>query len=285
MIEIVCPSCGARYQVPDDSIGPEGRKVTCSGCSHKWRAYREEAPAAVAAGPSGAVTAGAGEAEGDDRVGRSAADFGEEAPAAAAGSAGREQQMDNIRRMLDDLKRSSDDAPGPDPDAAAARPSRPEPSRRYREEQHDEALDDEAEVDPLRSRIEQAGRQGKEARPSNYDAARLRRMHEKRARRLQKAKERKRRSSGFLTGFTLVAVVAAIMLGLYVMRPQIVASSPELAPAMNQYVVTVDRYRVALDEATADWRAWVAERVGPMLGGEEGEAEPQQQGEPAGTAQ
>ncbi len=38
MIEIVCPSCHARYQLPDGSIGPEGRKVSCSSCSHKWRA-------------------------------------------------------------------------------------------------------------------------------------------------------------------------------------------------------------------------------------------------------
>ncbi len=43
MIEIVCPSCQARYQLPDGSIGPEGRKVSCSSCTHKWRAYGEGA--------------------------------------------------------------------------------------------------------------------------------------------------------------------------------------------------------------------------------------------------
>ena len=38
MIEIVCPSCQARYQLPPGSIGPGGRNVSCASCSHKWRA-------------------------------------------------------------------------------------------------------------------------------------------------------------------------------------------------------------------------------------------------------
>lgn len=288
MIEIVCPSCGARYQVPDESIGAEGRRVTCSNCSHKWRAYRdaasEEGVDSLEREP--AEQAQAVEAPVVDATPEPAETAEQAAAGGGAKSGSREEQMDAIRRMLDDLKRNSEDEPEPEP--AAQRTSRPEPSPRRRDDEEEELED--AETDPLKSRIAQldkSGRAGKASeRPSNYDAAKLRRMHEKRARRLQRAKERKRRSGAFLTGFTLVTVVAATMVGLYVLHPQIVASSPDFAPAMDEYVVTVDRYRLALDEATADWRGWVEERVGPLLGAEDGAPqEAQQQSEPETTAQ
>ena len=32
---IICPSCGKRYKVADDSLG-KGRKVRCANCSHRW---------------------------------------------------------------------------------------------------------------------------------------------------------------------------------------------------------------------------------------------------------
>jgi hypothetical protein len=196
---------------------------------------------------------------------------------------GREEQMDAIRRMLDDLKRNSEDEPEPQPEAEARRQTaRPEPSRsRYSD---DEDLD-EGDVDPLKSRISQMDKSGKAERPSNYDAAKLRRMHEKRAKRLQRAKERQRKSGAFVTGFTLVGVVTAAMVMLYVMHPQIIASQPQLEPAMNDYVVTVDRYRLALDEATAGWQAWLQENVGPLLGSAEealtGDSEEPATAEPA----
>ena len=33
---LTCPSCQARYVVPDSAIGPAGRKVRCAGCRHSW---------------------------------------------------------------------------------------------------------------------------------------------------------------------------------------------------------------------------------------------------------
>ncbi len=290
MIEIVCPSCGAQYQVPDDSIGPEGRKVTCSSCSHKWRAYAPGAAAETVAEPDIAVSgkpygereshAGAPPAEstaGGEDAGVTAEREAGEAPQPGTQSApgGREEQMDAIRRMLDDLKRNAEDDPEPEPEPETPRPASPQPTMRRRDDE--DTVAEDTGGDPLRSKIRQLEGGGQQAKPANYDASRLRKMHERRAKRLQKAKERKRKSGAFLTGFTLVAAVAATMVGLYVLQPQIIAASPEMEPAMNEYVVTVDRYRIALDQATADWRAWASERIDQLTGGEEGQTGQEQE--------
>ena len=58
------------------------------------------------------------------------------------------------------------------------------------------------------------------------------------------------------------------MVGLYVMRPQIIAAAPQMGPALNEYVVTVDRYRVNMNEATAEWKVWLVERIDGLTGKE-----------------
>ena len=92
----------------------------------------------------------------------------------------------------------------------------------------------------------------------------MRRLHEKRAKKLQRSRERRKKSGAFVTGFTLVAMVTATFVGLYVLQPQIIAASPRMEPALTEYVVTVDRYRVELNETTAEWKTWLVERIGAL---------------------
>jgi predicted Zn finger-like uncharacterized protein len=35
---LTCPACATRYSVADDAIGPAGKAVRCTGCSHRWTA-------------------------------------------------------------------------------------------------------------------------------------------------------------------------------------------------------------------------------------------------------
>lgn len=35
-MRLVCPNCGAQYEVPDDVIPDSGRDVQCSNCGHTW---------------------------------------------------------------------------------------------------------------------------------------------------------------------------------------------------------------------------------------------------------
>ncbi len=31
-----CPSCNAQYDLPDDAVGPKGRRVKCTSCAYTW---------------------------------------------------------------------------------------------------------------------------------------------------------------------------------------------------------------------------------------------------------
>lgn len=53
---LVCPSCEAKFNVPDGAIPPEGRTVRCAKCKHSWKAFpnqlkRPAAPAPAPAAP------------------------------------------------------------------------------------------------------------------------------------------------------------------------------------------------------------------------------------------
>lgn len=36
---ITCPACDAQYLLPDDAVGPNGRRVKCTTCAHVWTSY------------------------------------------------------------------------------------------------------------------------------------------------------------------------------------------------------------------------------------------------------
>lgn len=38
---LTCPQCSTQFAVPDNAIPPEGRKVRCAKCKHKWHQYPE----------------------------------------------------------------------------------------------------------------------------------------------------------------------------------------------------------------------------------------------------
>lgn len=38
---ITCPSCATRYEIPTENLGPGGRMVRCTACSHRWFVGRD----------------------------------------------------------------------------------------------------------------------------------------------------------------------------------------------------------------------------------------------------
>lgn len=56
---LVCPSCDSKFNVPDNAIPPEGRKVRCAQCGHAWHATHRDKlkprPAPARAAPAAPV--------------------------------------------------------------------------------------------------------------------------------------------------------------------------------------------------------------------------------------
>ncbi|MEM6906708.1 MAG: zinc-ribbon domain-containing protein [Pseudomonadota bacterium] len=112
MAEIICPNCGARYNIPDDVLGENGRKVTCSVCGHTWHAMPagEEAPLVLddpVAAPEPMEAAAAAAAVAAPAMAEAAA---ERTPSAQDLRAARAKQLAEIRQIVDEVQSAPDPA-------------------------------------------------------------------------------------------------------------------------------------------------------------------------------
>ena len=318
-MELICPSCEARYHVPETSIGEKGRQVSCMNCGHSWHAFP---PLILGSSSAPPTTASPGiDFQAPPRPGRSSAAFVPSEPAdtssptaapsfapptapaapgtssAAASTASsapitppsrapepargsessRSEQLAEIREMLAEVQSEEraaaaltpedDDRtkPGAKPQprlnpGAAAMPAAPgaaEAPPRHEPLDLDDTDDDDSNgSDPLRRRMAMHDRSAEKKRT---DVERLRRRHDRRARRQNRARDVG--SGAFLTGFLLVVMIAAAMTALYILQPQIVARMPGTEQMLADYVNTVDGARISLAEAYQSARVWVLELI------------------------
>lgn len=279
-MRLICPNCGAQYEV-DESVIPEaGRDVQCSNCGNAWfqmsaaqlRA-QEEAAAATDATPDG--TEEWVEAEVPDEA---AAEVSAEDAAAEVADA-----------TPPPVPEPAEPEPEPEPDAT---PVEPEPKRKtlddavmnvLREEAARERRAREAEGGPVAAEPEMAAvavaalAAGAAVREDDSDISRedysdddavisrasrrellpdieeinstLRATSDRggEAASMDAPETLRRRRSGFRMGFSTAIVIAAFLLLLYVMAPAIAARIPAAAPALDVYVGAVDGFRVWLD--------------------------------------
>ena len=306
-MELICPSCEARYQVPDGSIGEKGRQVSCMNCGHGWHAFPplvlgapgqtpltspgwqgSEPAAPRVAEPVQPVAVAADEGpriHGDMTRGWARQPAEGTSPTDSAGreNRSRSEQLAEIRELMAEVQ--SEQSPSEFRETGAAiddtathrsdSDANPEGTPREQaqalfdqteraetassgEERRANADPDETEADPLRQRLGRQAEQKVQAKPT--DVRRLRRRHDKRER--QRKHARAAGSGAFMTGFLLVAMVAAVMIALYMLSPQIVERVPSTENAMNQYVETIDGWRVSVAETYESVKGWVAEKMG-----------------------
>jgi len=258
VVEIECPNCGARYQGPEEALGPKGRDVTCSSCGNVWHAVP------VPEGPIDVTSIGGVQTQPPRRG----------------------AQMAEIRQMLDQVQKSDARRAAPPaydepetPHAASRWTDRtrmvdpPKPRADVREAVFGHARDeeDDEEVERtesfLRERTGVGGQSGRlkttGRRGAATDGAQQRsRLMQKHARRHRKFEERKRRGTGAgLTGFTFVAIVGGLLVGLYALREPIADRLPSTAPPLANYVTAVDGLRAGLSERFAEIRTLIEERT------------------------
>lgn len=262
-MRLICPNCGAQYEVADDVIPPTGRDVQCSNCGHTWF----ETPGASEAA----------EAEGPAR----AAEPAPQAPAAPPVAAPEPQWEPEPEPEVEP-------ACEPEPAPAAARSAiSPQIAEILREEAAREEAARRAEVapalesqpdlgleqsfDPDDQRTEEARRRMARLRgepapvigaPMSAAASARRELLpdiEEINSTLRATSDRsgvgpaepaalpEQRRRGFGTGFVTVLLLAAAFAAIYAFAPRIAAAVPQAEPVLTRYVALVDEGRLWLD--------------------------------------
>ena len=273
-MRLTCPNCGARYEVADSMIPPEGRDVQCSSCSTTWfqpGRRTDQQPAVRVARPApDATTPAVAEAE---------AEAESEADAA---------QAEPVEDLASGRATPPPDAPDEEtPPAQAPAPRRreidPEVRDILREEAEREARLRRAEADPVETQgempldeepdeVNRARRRGELEAAEDAFAARAavppardlfpdideinstlrdtgdRSNADADASDIDTLDTAPRRRRGMRIGFLLAIALAAGGAGLYGNAERIAALAPGLSPVLDSYVTAVNSARFWLDD-------------------------------------
>ena len=273
-MRLICPNCGAQYEVADDVIPETGRDVQCSNCGTTWF----ERPGASEAEEHGGLPAS------------------EPAPEPEAGPEPDREEAASEPEPEEDPEPEAEPDPEPEPEAhhedppepakAVERPGlSPEVARILREEaereeaarqeetvesqpdlgldapvDREEQLAEEARRRMARMRgeaapaigaaVTQASGTRKELLPDIEEINSSLRSETERDVQPEPTPEEKqvREKKGFRYGLSLMILLAAILLLIYVFAPRIAEQFPQTAPALEGYVDAVDSGRIWLDE-------------------------------------
>lgn len=266
-MRLVCPNCGAQYEV-DDSVIPEGgRDVQCSACGHAW--YQMPISPEVAEESSGgehpvpaAVDTDGLDADSDDSLVDEKPE--PEVPPREVDEGVRSILQEEAERELaaraDDVVREPDTVETqPDLGLDDAHPSPEEQRRQIARERmaRMRAMSDEdlptpdfdahsadAESEPD---TDSARAHGRDLFPDIEEINSTLDRHGEGEDAAAPGSASAKSSSGFGRGFVLTLIVAIVLLTLYLMAPRIGDSIPALKPVLAAYVDAVNAARAWLD--------------------------------------
>lgn len=275
-MELICPSCEARYQIPEGAIGEKGRQVSCMSCGHVWHAVPPlMLGAPLASAESLGINMPRRESAAPERT-RAFADGMDEMDGRddrMTPPSSRSEQLAEIRQMLAEVQSDAAGQTGSGTSTSSggelgepvlvAERGTPDQSANVDDgtlEDFDEAPHSDSS-DPLRDRIAQQSRS--ETKVKEPNVGKLQKRHQRREREHQRAKAAG--SGAFLTGFLLVVIIIAVMAALYLLKPEIVQQMPESEQAMNEYTDTIDAMRLSFAETFGAVRDWFIERGERLL--------------------
>lgn len=258
-MRLVCPNCGAQYEV-DDRVVPEGgRDVQCSNCGHAWfqrsASWQERAPehdpdAALAAPENPHDTRPSSDSDDDWDDDSTPPPMAErprrELDESVRGILAEEAERELAARAYDGGTVETQGELGiedyADPEEERRRIAR-ERMARMRGIEEGETL--EPEVAPPPPPGPQARRDmfpNIDEINSTLDTPDSAKPKPKRAPRQSADKDAERPArGGFSRGFSIVILLVAIAFGLYVFAPRIVDLFPGLTDIMVQYVALVNQ--------------------------------------------
>ena len=253
-MRLICPNCGAQYEVADDVIPTGGRDVQCSNCGHTWF----EQPGASVAAELGSEAETSPEPSPEPipepTPGPDVAPIPEPEPVREAPKP-REMASDvtDILRQEAEYEKSAREADtntietqpdldlSHDPDEGRrSREARERLARLRGEPENADAVSAAMTQDanaPRRELLPDIEEINSTLRPDNtanaavnYDA------------------DTERPRGGFKRGFMYVVIIALVALAIYVFAPQISAAVPQVEPYLTSYAEWVDGLRILLDQ-------------------------------------
>ncbi len=242
-MRLICPNCGAQYEVADDVIPEEGRDVQCSNCANTWfekpqdgsieSAFADVAPKAPPAPePAPAPQPAPSPEPQRQALDPAIADILREEAAREAQA--RKVENDTAFQMQPDLGMTEPDNANvlTAPEAAVVDSTsnfeKPVPDN------HKELLPDIEEINSsLRPESERIDLDG----PSPEIG--------------------RRNKSGFARGFMFTILILLVLVTVYIFAPQISETVPQVAEPVNQYVELINEWRLSLDAWAQDVRSSV----------------------------
>lgn len=271
-MRLVCPNCGAQYEVDDRVIPESGRDVQCSACGHAWyqmpqgqsEAAQDDAALEPAEEPSIAAPEQEPAEESGEPEGGAAEPVTEEPeslqdePRRAAIDEGvrtilqEEAQTEMARRASEQVETQPDLGleTGPSPEEERRRVAR-ERIARMRGLEGEELPESEAEVEPRAEPAPQEAGQQVPRRDLFPDIEEINSTldgHGAAGEAANPAREAEQ-SRGFGRGFFLIIFLAALLLALYLVAPRLSETVPALEPALAAFVDAVNAGRAWLDTA------------------------------------
>ena len=252
-MRLICPNCGAQYEVADDVIPPEGRDVQCSSCGHTWF---ENHGASSIEDAFADIQDPVVEPDADDASQSwTASDFEQDPePASVAAPAPARQELDpaiadilreEAAREAEARKREAQTAieTQPDLDLSQVPPAAPTPQETEAQTRMARLKGEEAAA------VAAAASARRELLPDIEEINSSLRSNSERsdAAPATEADIAEKKSSGFRRAFFTVLAVLAVAFLLYLYADQISEAVPAAAPALDSYVMQVDALRFWLD--------------------------------------
>lgn len=280
-MRLVCPNCGAQYEVPAEVIPESGRDVQCSNCGDTWFQNHPDHDTGLAEELGETLTdpvqdeppdadqandhAEWQEDETPGEAGEDAPDEPDKADTPPVTQPRKRELATSVTDVLREEAAREEDARKREsatleeqPDLGLQQPSG-EADRRQREARERMAKMRGTEPDPAASAATASPRRDVLPDVDEINST-LRKDSERRKTATQAAEERDARTKkpgGFRRGFLYVLLIAVVLLLLYIFAPQISEAVPALAPYMESYVLAVNDGRIWLDEQSRALMSWL----------------------------
>lgn len=252
MMRLICPNCGAQYEVADDVIPEDGRDVQCSNCAHTWFENRGasdvEDEFADISEPSSPLTDDADETWG--------AEVYAAKPPAAPKTAPKRQELDpTIADIL--REEAAREAAARRAESEAAMENQPDlgldstnaaPDQRTAEAQKRMATL-KGEVNPHKPIVSPSAMSRSGLLPDIEEInSSLRAESERKSDFEIPEVEVAKKKRGFKFGFFTVTLILMLCLATYIFAPKISNAVPAAKGAITTYVDTIDQGRLWLDQ-------------------------------------